>query len=107
MQRSKALVAATIIAVTLFTGAVAYAASSGVLDGRNDNVGKLQPIATQPIDVTPTTAPRAANSAVVTPAPQAVTPSPNHTPGADDPASHDVGDDHGGDRPHGRDGDDD
>ena len=110
MERSKALVASTIIAVTLMTGAVAYAASSGVLNGRNDNVGKLQATATQPApqpndgtaSVNPaagaatTSAAPVAKSTAVTPAAQAV-----NTPA---PAGHDIGDDHGG---HGRDGDDD
>ena len=110
MERSKALVASTIIAVTLLTGAVAYAASSGVMNGRNDNVGKLQATATQPAtqpnDATASVNPAAgaattsaapvAKSTAVTPAAQAV-----NTPA---PAGHDIGDDHGG---HGRDGDDD
>jgi hypothetical protein len=47
MEISKSLFAATIVSATLITGAVAYAASSGAIDGRDDNVGKLQPTAVQ------------------------------------------------------------
>ena len=46
MERRKALIASAVIALTLTTGAAAYAAGSGVLSGRTDNVGNLQPVAT-------------------------------------------------------------
>ena len=52
MERKKAMIASAIIAVTVMSGAVAYAASSGITNSRSDNVGQLQPTATQPTTIT-------------------------------------------------------
>jgi hypothetical protein len=78
MERQKALIASAIVAVTLMTGAVAYAAASGLTDGRTDTVGQLQPVATQPATVTVYVDP--ATGAVTTTAPAANAPTAPATP---------------------------
>lgn len=45
MDRRKALMASTIVTVTLVAGAAAFAANSGLVGSRSDNVGSLQPAA--------------------------------------------------------------
>lgn len=52
MEPKRALLASTIIAATVMTGAVAYAASSSLTDNNRDNVGQLHPTATQPPTIT-------------------------------------------------------
>jgi hypothetical protein len=126
MERKKSLLAATIISATLLTGAVAYAASSGVLEGRDDNVGNLQPTAIEPTDITiyvdpatgsvttakpqiaATTPPpgAVATATAITPQPAAAviaTPTDDSGLDSDDDSGHDSNDD----RRHGRDSDDD
>jgi len=80
MERRKALIASAVIALTLTTGAAAYAAGSGVLSGRTDNVGNLQPVATQPTDITVYLDP--ATGAVTTTAPPVATADPIADPNA-------------------------
>lgn len=46
MERKKALIASTIVAASMMTAAVAYAASSGLTDTGRDGVGQLQPATT-------------------------------------------------------------
>lgn len=52
MERKKALLASTIVAASMMTAAVAYAASSGLTDPRRDSVGQLQPATTSTPSVT-------------------------------------------------------
>jgi len=102
MERKKSLLAATIISATLLTGAVAYAASSGVLEGREDNVGNLEPTAIVPTDITIYVDP-ATGSVTATKPQAAATPTEDSGHDSDDDSGHDSDDD----RRHGRDSDDD
>ena len=105
MEISKSLFAATLVSATLLTGAVAYAASSGVIDGRDDNVGNLQPTAQNPavtVVVDPTST-RASTSTTRTSTSTASTAStttrrPDVTAATAGTAPTSTIDDHGGDR---------
>jgi hypothetical protein len=103
MQRKKSLLAATIISATLLTGAVAYAASSGVLEGRDDNVGNLQPTTTRSSEITVFVDPVTGLVTATTPQPAAGATAPTTTrqPSADVTTTRSTTstiDDHGGDR---------
>lgn len=52
MERKKALLTSALIAGSLTVGAFGVAAGSGLVGAPTDNVGKLQPISTQPTQVT-------------------------------------------------------
>jgi hypothetical protein len=92
MERQKALIASAIVAVTLMTGAVAFAAASGLTDGRRDNVGNLQPVTLQPT-VTVSADPTAGSVTTTTTPPSVlttVTPSGSHPDDyGDDGGRHD------------------
>ncbi len=101
MERTKAMVASAIIAVTLTTGAVAFAASSGVIGGRHDNVGNLQLTTPQPTDLTvfvdpATDAVTATTQETATTAGTASTRSDDNVSGSDDSRSDDSRNDDGG-----------
>ena len=84
MERQKAVIASAIVAVTLMTGAVAFAAASGLTDGRRDNVGNLQPVAPPPTAVVVSADPTAGSvTTTATPpsAPTTVNPSGSHHDG--------------------------
>ena len=89
MDRRKALLASTIVTVTLVAGAAAFAANSGLVGSRSDNVGNLQPLVT----TTATSAPTVV-TVYIDPATGAVV-TPSTTPAAAAPAAPaGVGNDH-------------
>ena len=105
MEISKSLFAATVVSATLLTGAVAYAASSGVIDGRDDNVGNLQPTAQNPavtvvVDPTSTRASTSTTRSSTSTASTAPTTTrrPDVTAATAGTAPTSTIDDHGGDR---------
>ena len=104
MEISKSLFAATLVSATLLTGAVAYAASSGVIDGRDDNVGNLQPTAQNPavtvvVDPTSTRASTSTTrSSSTTGSTVSTTRRPDVTAATAGTAPTSTIDDHGGDR---------
>ncbi len=88
MDRRKALLASTIVTVTLVAGAAAFAANSGLVGSRSDNVGNLRPAplttsASAPTVVTvyvdPATGAVVAPPATVAPAAAAAAPAPTDT----------------------------
>jgi hypothetical protein len=68
MERKRALFASAIVAASVMTGAVAYAASSSLTTASRDNVGQLQPTGILPPTITVIVDP-ATGVASATPAP--------------------------------------
>lgn len=102
MDRRKALLASTIVTVTLVAGAAAFAANSGLVGSRSDNVGNLQPAPLTTSVSTPTVVTvyiDTATGAVVAPpataAPAAVAAAPANTGEGHESGEHEGG--HGDD----------